>query len=54
MKDKHLVNLPIVSDLKNALQRKHNMLGHSQVKKHTAIFPAKGVTKNRNRDKMNH
>ena len=25
MKDKHLVSLPIVSDFKNALQRKHNI-----------------------------
>ena len=25
MKDKHLVNLPIVSDLKNALPLKHNI-----------------------------
>lgn len=58
MKDKHLVNLPIVSDLKNALQQKHNMimLGQSQVTKtHTAIFqPKVGVTKSRNIDQMNH
>ena len=56
MKDKHLVNIPIVSDLKNALQLKQNIWGQSQVTKtHTAIFQSKiEVTKSRNIDQMNH
>ena len=57
MKDKHLVNLPIVSDFKNALQRMHNiwLLGHIQVKKTQPFFqPKRGVTKSRNIDKINH
>ena len=59
MKDKHLVNLPIVSDFKKCFTAKAQhmiMLGQSQVTKtHTAIFQPKiGVTKSRNIDKMNH
>ena len=58
MKDKHLVNLPIVSGFQKCFTAKaqhYHILGQSQVTKtHTASFQPKiGVTKSRNIDKMN-
>ena len=58
IKDKLLLNATAVSDFKKALRRKHTLrlLGlHLATENHTAIFQLRrGVTKVRNRVKMNH